>query len=81
VRSLVGALVEVATGRRDAAWLAGLVDADRRCGEVPVMPAAGLVLEEVGYPPPGSLAARASEARARREPTDVLPGDCPQEDA
>jgi tRNA pseudouridine38-40 synthase len=67
VRSLVGALVEVGTGRRDAAWLAGLLQAGQRSGDVPVMPAHGLVLEEVGYPPPDRLAARAVEARARRE--------------
>ena len=81
VRSLVGALVEVGTGRRDPAWLAGLLDADRRSGEVPVMPAHGLVLEEVGYPPAAQLAARAQEARARRVLPDDLPGDCPQEEA
>lgn len=67
VRSLVGALVEVATGRRDAAWLQGLVTTSRRSGEVLVMPAKGLVLEEVGYPEDAQLAARVVEARARRE--------------
>ncbi len=67
VRSLVGALVEVGSGRHDAAWLAGLLDAGQRSGDVPVMPAHGLVLEEVGYPPSDRLAARATEARARRE--------------
>jgi len=67
VRSLVGALVEVATGRRDAAWLAGLVDAGERSGEVPVMPPGGLVLEEVGYPADEELATRAQASRARRE--------------
>ncbi|MFT4108155.1 tRNA pseudouridine(38-40) synthase TruA [Propionicimonas sp.] len=67
VRSLVGALVEVGTGRRDAGWLAGLLGAGSRSAEVPVMPAHGLVLEEVGYPPDDRLAARAVEARARRE--------------
>lgn len=67
VRSLVGALVEVGNGRRDAAWLASLLDAGRRSGDIPVMPAHGLVLEEVGYPAPDRLAARAAEARARRE--------------
>ena len=71
VRSLVGALVEVGSGRRDAAWLAALLDAGQRSGDVPVMPARGLVLEEVGYPPADRLAARATEARARRElPTE-----------
>jgi tRNA pseudouridine38-40 synthase len=67
VRSLVGALVEVGTGRRDAAWLAGLVDTDVRSGEVPVMAPGGLVLEEVGYPADAELDARAVAARARRE--------------
>jgi len=67
VRSLVGALVEVGTGRREPAWLAGLVDDDERCGEVPVMPPGGLVLEEVGYPADDELAARALASRARRE--------------
>jgi tRNA pseudouridine38-40 synthase len=67
VRSLVGALVDVATDRRDPAWLAGLVDAGERSGEVSVMPASGLVLEEVGYPAEEELAARAQASRARRE--------------
>ncbi|MCW5950964.1 MAG: tRNA pseudouridine(38-40) synthase TruA [Propionibacteriaceae bacterium] len=70
VRSLVGALVEVGAGRRDAAWLPSLLDAGQRSGDVPVMPARGLVLEEVGYPSSDRLASRAAEARARRE----LPG-------
>ncbi len=67
VRSVVGALVEVGTGRRDAAWLAALVDNDQRCGEVPVLAPGGLVLEEVGYPADEDLAARVEAARARRD--------------
>ena len=67
VRSLVGALVEVATGRREATWVAGLVDAGERCSDIPVMAPGGLVLEEVRYPADGELAARSEEARARRE--------------
>jgi tRNA pseudouridine38-40 synthase len=67
VRSLVGALVAVAEGRRDAAWLAGLLDASARDSSVPVLPARGLTLEEVGYPADDALAARADEARAVRE--------------
>ena len=35
VRSLVGALVAVASGQRDADWLAGLLDARERVGELP----------------------------------------------
>ena len=67
VRSLVGALVEVGGGRRDLEWLAGLLTHDVRSGDVPVMPARGLVLEEVGYPADDQLATRVTEARARRE--------------
>lgn len=66
VRSLVGALVEVGTGRRDGEWLAGLLSSPGRSTEVPVLAAHGLVLEEVGYPADDQLAARASEARAFR---------------
>ncbi|MCA0297194.1 MAG: tRNA pseudouridine(38-40) synthase TruA [Actinobacteria bacterium] len=66
VRSLVGALVEVGAGRRDAGWLAGLLTSPGRSSEVPVLAARGLVLEEVGYPPDDQLAARATEARAFR---------------
>ncbi|MFT3875560.1 MAG: tRNA pseudouridine(38-40) synthase TruA [Propioniciclava sp.] len=73
VRSVVGALVDVGTGRRDAAWFAGLIDRPARAGEVTVLPPHGLVLEEVGYPADTDLAARARAARARRDepaPTD-----------
>jgi tRNA pseudouridine38-40 synthase len=66
VRSLTGALVEVATGRRSPGWLADLLAADRRSGDVPVMPANGLVLEQVGYPSDDELAARVVQAKARR---------------
>ena len=71
VRSLTGALVEVATGRRSADWLAGLLNAEQRSGQVPVMPANGLVLEQVGYPTDDQLAARVAEARARRSLEDT----------
>ncbi|MDR1238070.1 MAG: tRNA pseudouridine(38-40) synthase TruA [Propionibacteriaceae bacterium] len=71
VRSLVGALVEVGSGRRDANWLAGMLDRDERCGEITVMPAKGLTLEEVGYPPDAELAVRAAQARNLRELSDT----------
>lgn len=67
VRSLVGALVRVGSGERDAEWLASLLDRRTRSGEIPVMPAHGLVLEEVGYPEDDLLEARQAEARARRD--------------
>ena len=67
VRSVVGALVAVGTGQRDAAWLAGLIDSGQRAGDVAVLPPHGLVLEEVGYPADDHLAARQNQARARRD--------------
>ena len=70
VRSLTGALDEVATGRRSPDWLAGLLSAEQRSGEVPVMPANGLTLEQVGYPSDDELAARVVEAKARRSLED-----------
>lgn len=71
VRSLVGALVAVGSGRRAAGWLALLASQGVRSGQFTVMPAHGLVLEEVGYPPDDLLAERADEARQMR----VLQGD------
>ena len=66
VRSVVGALTAVASGQRDLAWLAEVVEHPSRHNEVHVMPARGLTLEEVGYPPADQLAARAEQARAVR---------------
>jgi tRNA pseudouridine38-40 synthase len=66
VRCLVGALVEVGSGRRTVDWLTAVTSAAVRSSEVPVMPAHGLTLEEVGYPPDDRLAARAAEARTLR---------------
>jgi tRNA pseudouridine38-40 synthase len=66
VRSLVGALVAVADGRRDASWLTGLLEVSARDSSVPVLPARGLTLEEVGYPADDALASRAGEARSVR---------------
>jgi tRNA pseudouridine38-40 synthase len=67
VRSLVGALVAVATGQRDHEWLAALTERGIRDSTMTVMPAAGLTLEEVGYPADHELAVRALAARAMRE--------------
>ncbi|HEX3197004.1 MAG TPA: tRNA pseudouridine(38-40) synthase TruA [Propionibacteriaceae bacterium] len=67
VRSLVGALVAVATGQRDHEWLAVITERGIRDSTITVMPAAGLTLEEVGYPADHELAMRALEARAMRE--------------
>ncbi|TNU73863.1 tRNA pseudouridine(38-40) synthase TruA [Miniimonas arenae] len=66
VRSLVGALLAVGEGRREVDWPLAVLRAVRRDPGVAVAPAHGLVLEEVGYPPDGELAARARLARAVR---------------
>jgi tRNA pseudouridine38-40 synthase len=66
VRSLVGALIAVGEGRRDAGWLAGLLTAGSRSSEITVAPAHGLTLIEVGYPPDAELAGRAEITRAGR---------------
>ncbi|HVX45775.1 MAG TPA: tRNA pseudouridine(38-40) synthase TruA [Mycobacteriales bacterium] len=66
VRSLVGALLAVGDGRRTEAWPGELLDLTERANTVVVAPARGLTLVEVGYPPPGELAARAELTRRKR---------------
>jgi tRNA pseudouridine38-40 synthase len=68
VRALVGALVEVGSGRRDAGWLETVAAAAVRDPAIPVLPPGGLTLEEVGYPPDAELAERAQQARSLRTP-------------
>ncbi len=68
VRSVVGALCSVGSGRRDLAWFEGLIDVDTRQSSVFVMPALGLTLEEVGYPDPAGYAERVAAARSMRCP-------------
>ncbi|WP_350349178.1 tRNA pseudouridine(38-40) synthase TruA [Agromyces sp. G08B096] len=67
VRALVGACVAVGEGRLDPDDPARLLAARERTSAFKVMPAKGLVLTEVGYPPDAELAARAEQTRARRE--------------
>lgn len=66
VRGLVGALVAVGEGRRPADWPAALLDRAVRDPAVTVMPAHGLTLEEVAYPPDDRLAVRAEATRRVR---------------
>ena len=66
VRSLVGAVTAVGTGRRDLEWLAKAADGSKRSDIVAVAPARGLTLEEVVYPPDDELADRAELTRSRR---------------
>ena len=68
VRSLVGCLLAVGDGRRTPDWAAAVLGAARRDPAVAVVPAHGLVLEEVGYPGDVSgLLVQAERARAKRE--------------
>lgn len=66
VRALIGALVPVGTGERGPEWPEQVLADGVRDPRVKVMPAHGLCLVEVSYPPAERLAARAEEARARR---------------
>lgn len=66
VRALVGVVVVVGEGRQDPAWPVAVRAAAVRDPRVPVMPARGLTLEEIRYPPDDQVAARAAEARAVR---------------
>jgi tRNA pseudouridine38-40 synthase len=70
VRSLVGCLVAVGEGRRPAAWALDVLAADQRDPAVAVVPAHGLTLEEVGYPPDEELAGQAEAARRVRTMED-----------
>jgi tRNA pseudouridine38-40 synthase len=67
VRALVGAVIPVGEGRRPVGWPAQVLRARKRHPAVVVMPAHGLSLEEVVYPPGAEFGARAREARAIRE--------------
>jgi len=66
VRALVGAVIPVGEGAQSVDWPAQVLLAARRHPAVAVMPAHGLSLEEVLYPPDDELGRRAKEARARR---------------
>lgn len=67
VRALMGALAAVGEGRFEPRWSGEVLSAAARDTRVRVMPAHGLVLEEVVYPDDDGLAARAVEARRRRD--------------
>ncbi|WP_425957133.1 tRNA pseudouridine(38-40) synthase TruA [Xylanimonas sp. McL0601] len=71
VRSLVGASIAVGEGRKPVGWPADVLASGRRELNAAVVPAHGLVLEEVVYPPDAELAARAERVRALRMDEDV----------
>lgn len=70
VRALVGGVIPVGEGRRPVDWPLEVAARGRRDPSVTVMPAHGLVLEEVCYPPDDELAVRAQAARHVRTLTD-----------
>lgn len=71
VRALVGAVVPVGEGRYPVSFAADVLAARVRDPRVKVMPAHGLVLEEVVYPADGELAARAEAARSTRSADEL----------
>ncbi len=66
VRSLVGALLAVGEGRREPAWCATLLGAPERSSDFAAVPARGLTLIGVDYPPDDQLAARIAVTRDLR---------------
>lgn len=70
VRSLMGAIVAVGEGRFEPVWVSEILRAKVRDPQVKVMPAHGLVLEKVYYPPDDQLAERATQARNLRNVRD-----------
>lgn len=66
VRSLVGALLDVGRARRPVEWPGSLLRRGERASEVAVVPAHGLTLVGVDYPPDASLASRAETTRRLR---------------
>ncbi len=70
VRALVGVLLPVGDGRRPVPWPERVLAAGVRHSAVTVMPAHGLVLEQVAYPRDSQLLERQSHTRSVR----TMPG-------
>jgi tRNA pseudouridine38-40 synthase len=67
VRSLAGALLSVGAGIKPPSWVGEALAARLRSPEIRVAPAHALCLEEVGYPEPAGMAARAIASRHTRQ--------------
>lgn len=74
VRALVGALLRVGDGTREPGWLRNRLKDPVRDSDMVLAPAHGLILDHVTYPEDDQVAARASQTRAKRDPT-MLPCD------
>ena len=72
VRALVGSCLSVGQDKLDPDAPMRLRDAGVRSSEFTVVPARGLTLVEVGYPPDAELATRAEQTRARRDIREPL---------
>ncbi len=66
VRALTGALLAAGDGSQPVSWPAEVLASAARHPSVRVMPPHPLCLEEIGYPEPGQLAARAASTRRLR---------------
>lgn len=75
VRALVGACIAAGEGRLAPGAAAALRDAGERTSAFKVVPARGLTLVEVGYPPDAELADRVARTRARRDLAEREPID------
>jgi tRNA pseudouridine38-40 synthase len=73
VRALAGAMLTIGEGRKPPAWLGQVLSGGVRDPAVRVAPPHPLCLEEVRYPDPAALAARAAATRRLRP----LPGGAP----
>ena len=71
VRALVGASLAVGEGRRQVRWPADILAGRQRDPGNVVVPALGLTLEQVTYPPDDELAGRAELTRSIRSAEDV----------
>lgn len=67
VRNMVGAVVTVAEGRHDIAWLQSMLANKERVTDSLVFPSNGLTLTQVDYPPDSELLTRAQQTIARRD--------------
>lgn len=72
VRALVGACVAAGEGRLTPERVDAVRAAAERTSAFAVLPAHGLTLLEVGYPPDDELAARAEQTRARRAADEAV---------
>ena len=69
VRALMGALIVIGQAKYEPAWAGEILATAVRQPHIEVMPAHGLTLEEVTYPPEHLVAHRAVESRRRRKPS------------